>query len=322
MTKGIRGLWLGAAVMAVFAVGCGEPEGSTTCTTDENCGTGKVCHPALKECVPSCTTAADCSSSAASVCAHLDGTAATETAPGFCQCTTNDKCSAADATAPICQPATLLCAAKCAADSGCPTGSKCDTTSGECKVSCTATSCGAGFACNSETGQCESTVTTCNSSNAQPDVCGHTNVCTSANTCEALADGTCANVGAAISAGKHTAFTSASTGPIIYNVVDSASDDETFCSSGVAFTATIYAYAASGSAFGATRDDLPGGFYFLTDGSTRTWTQIARPSGYTRLNGGAEMSLKVTLCGAAGTSQVQAAFGFTGGNAFCATIKK
>ena len=53
-----RELWAGAAAAAVafLIVACGTtgtgPSGG--CTTDTECGAGKMCHPQLKTCQPTC----------------------------------------------------------------------------------------------------------------------------------------------------------------------------------------------------------------------------------------------------------------------------
>lgn len=314
MTRNFKGLWLIGTVAALFAMGCGETsgtDGGTGCTTDANCGTGKVCHPVLKECITSCTGSSDCPASA-KTCARFDGTAGSASSPGFCQCSTDQLCNGGMTGALVCSEATKRCENKCTSNSNCPSGYTCETSTGQCKG-------GGGSDAGMDAGTMDAGMTTCNSSNTQPDVCGHTNVCTSANTCEAITDGTCSNITMA----TRTPFTSASTGPVIFNVVDEMTDDDTFCAAGTtAFTSTIYAYAAVGSMFGTTGSGLPAGSYYLTDGSAQTIQGKFRPSGYTQLAGGAMMSLKVTLCSPTAMNQLVAGFGFDNGNGYCVTIQR
>lgn len=219
----------------------------------------------------------------------------------------------------------------CTANSDCSTDQVCQIYDGnECTAKCeSAADCSLNFGCDTATGVCFANTVedagsdagtgpmTCDSTASQPDVCGHTNVCTSANECEAVVDGTCSNI---TSATGRTAFTSSSTGPVIFNVVDETTNDDAFCGgTGTAFTATIYAYAASGSMFGATSLGVTG-YYYKTDGSKVALSTVSRPSGYAQLDGGKMASVKVTLCSTTATSTLQAAFAFDNGNGYCTTI--
>lgn len=301
MTMRLNQGLLVAAATAVFAMGCGDmmtpTDGGAGCTSDSNCSTGKGCHPVLKECVESCTGEEDCPASA-KTCAAISSSASK-----FCSCSTDALCNGGTTGSLVCNEATKQCTAKCTANS-CPSGFTCDSTSGNCKGMSTDAGADAG-------------VTTCTSTNTQPDVCGHTNACTSSNTCDAVVDGTCSNIASA----TRTPFTSASTGPVIFNVVDEATNDDSYCTApAVAFTATIYAYAAQGSMFGATASGLPTGKYFRTNGSSLPLP--FRPSGYTQLDNGKMMSVKVTLCSDQAANTLQAGFGFDNGNGFCITINR
>lgn len=317
MTSLNRGFWLAAAATAVVAMGCGDLGGGgdagNGCSTDANCGTGRVCHPVLKECVSSCTGSSDCPASA-KTCARLDSTAVSATTPGFCQCATDALCNGGTAGSLVCSDLTKVCTAKCTANSQCPTGATCETATGQCKAGTTSDA-GTTDAGTSDAGTTDAGVT-CNSAGTQPDTCGYGSVCTSGNTCEAVIDGTCGNVSG------RPAWTSASTGPVIFNVVDEA-DDATACTTGNAFTLTLYAYAGTGSTFPAQKSNLPGFFYY-----TSTGTQVDIPmnlltqGNYTLYSSGAVMGAKFTLCSTTAMNSLVAGFGFTNGNSYCATLTR
>lgn len=310
MTTGMRGLLLTAAFATLFAMGCGETSGtdggSNTCSTDANCGDGKVCHPILKECIPSCNVAADCSEQAQKKCARYDGTDATMTSPGFCQCSTDALCNTS-VSGQICSTATKRCENKCTSNSDCPSGYTCDTTSGQCSGGNT----DAGMDAGMDAG------VTCNSMGTQPDVCGYGSVCTSSNSCEAVVDDTsCSNIA---NSGR-PAWTSASTGPVIFNVVDEA-DDQTKCTTDNAFTVTVYAYTKAGDTFPAMKSNLPGFFYYTSSGmAVDIPTSLLQQANYT-LYGNTVMGAKFTLCSTA-TSSIVAGFGFTNGNGYCTTLTR
>lgn len=325
-----RGLWLSAAAtIAIFTTACGDigpTDAGSGCSTDSNCATGKVCHPVLKSCVASCTGSSDCPA-AEKTCAKFDGTAATASAPGFCQCSTDALCSNSVA-GNICSTATLQCTAKCTSNASCPGTSTCNTTTGQCSGGSTDAGSDAGM--TMDAGTDAGLPMTCTSSNTQPDVCGHGNVCTSANTCEVVTDGTCTNIANGKSAPgsttPRTPFVAAtSTGPVIFNVVDETTNDDAFCTmSQTAFTFTVYAYSATGTTFPATGAGLSGFYYYRTDGSAVAMSSGVsfRPSGYTQLAGGAMASVKLTLCSDTVVSSLQIGVGFTNGNGYCAMIAR
>lgn len=301
MRNATRGLWLIAAVAAVFAMGCGESSGNdagTTCTSDASCGTGKVCHPVTKACVPSCTGSVDCPPTA-KTCAKFDGTAGSMTAPGFCQCSTDALCGGNL----VCSTATKMCENKCTSNSNCPSGFTCNTTSGQC------TSGGSDAGSDAGTG--------CDKNNPQPDTCGYGSACTDTNMCEAITDDrSCPN----ISSSTRPAWTSASTGPVIFNVVDEA-DEASACASDNAFTVTVYAYAGTGTTFPTQKTNLPGFFYYTSSGNPVDIPAVLlQQSNYT-LYGNTVMGAKFTLCSTA-TSSLVAGFGFTNGNGWCQTLTR
>lgn len=317
MTSLNRGFWLTAAVSAVMAMGCGDIGGGgdagNTCSTDANCGTGRVCHPVLKECVSSCTGSSDCPASA-KTCARLDSTAVSATTPGFCQCSTDALCNGGTAGSLVCSDLTKQCTSKCTANSQCPSGATCETATGQCK-SGTTTDAG------TDAGVTDAGVT-CNSANPQPDVCGYGSACTSANSCEAITEGTCTNL---TSSSMHTPWTSASTGPVIFNVVDEATDDASACTTGVPFTTTVYAYAGGLGTFPAMKSNLPGFWYYLVNGNrVDIPANLLTQSNYTLFTGNTVMGAKFTLCSSASPAptSIQVAFAFTNGNGYCTTLTR
>lgn len=314
MTSLNRGFWLSTAALAVVAMGCGDLGGGgdagNTCSTDANCGTGRVCHPVLKECVSSCTGGSDCPASA-KTCARLDSTAVSASTPGFCQCSTDALCNGGTAGSLVCSNLTKQCTSKCTANSQCPSGATCDTATGQCKSGGTTDA-------GTDAGVTDAGVT-CNSNNPQPDTCGYGSACTSANTCEGITDGTCSNVTSV--AGRTAWSASTSTGPVIFNVVDEATDDAAACASGTPFTTTVYAYAGGLGTFPAQKSNLPGFFYYTTSGNAvDVPTNLLTQSNYTVFTGSTVMGAKFTVCSTSATSSIQVAFGFTNGNGYCTTL--
>lgn len=311
-----RGAFLAAAAAAIFAVGCGTPtdmDAGTTCTTDSNCGTGKGCHPVLKSCVTTCTSASDCPASE-KTCAKVGSSTAT-----FCTCATDALCNTA-VQGNVCNLATLQCGAKCTATS-CPTGSTCNTTSGVCSAvggSDGGTDGGTDAGMNMDAG------VACNNQN-QPDVCGYGNLCGTTMTCQAIADDrTCSN----ITSSTRPAWTSASTGPVIYRIDDAMPDDTMLAAGGAvcagmgqtAYTVEIFAYAPAGSTFPMNKSNLPGFFYYNSSGTpTDIPTNLLEAARYQRYANDTVMSARFTLCSATSTG-ITAGFGFTNGNSVCIAL--
>jgi hypothetical protein len=166
----------------------------------------------------------------------------------------------------------------------------------------------------------------CESSNPQPDVCGYGNACTESadvppvESCEAIAKGTCSNVTTGMGGTNHSGWSSTSTGPVIFNVVDEA-DVAADCTANNAFTLTVYAYAGPNMTFPANKSNLPGFFYYTSSGTAVDIpTNLLPPSGYTQY-GNSVMGAKFTLC-SANASQLQIGVGFTNGNGFCTTLTR
>lgn len=324
MNRTNQGIWLTAALSAaVFAVGCGstmETDAGTGCTTDSNCATGKGCHPILKQCVDSCTSSSDCPASQ-KTCAKISNSTTT-----FCTCSTDAICAMA-VPGNVCNEATKQCTAKCTATSQCPSGFTCNTTSGNCTAG-TGVDGGADAGTDAgvtdagtDAGMTDAGVT-CNNTN-QPDVCGYGDVCDINNVCQTVVDGTCSNVSG------RTPWNSASTGPVIYRIDDESPDDTmtmssnpvALCGAGtVGYTVTIYAYAPAGVPFSATKSGLPGFFYYATNGTTTDIPGMLLESArYMTYANNTVMSARFTLC-SSNTSGINAAFGFTNGNAVCKAL--
>ena len=312
MTQLNRGIWLSAALSTVlFAVGCGgttELDAGSGCTTDANCGTGKGCHPVHKTCVSTCTSGSDCPASE-KTCAKIGNSTAT-----FCTCATDALCGMAVPNN-ICNEATKQCTAKCTSNAGCPTGFTCSA-AGNCT---NGSSSDAGADAGTDAGMNTDAGVTCNNAN-QPDVCGYGNICDGNNACAALGDDrTCGN----ITASTRPAWTSASTGPVIYRVDDVMPDNAAACTTGNAFTVTIYAYAAAGSTFPAQKSNLPGFFYYNSAGvQTDIPTMLLLQSNYQLFANNTVMGATFTLCSTTATTSLIAGFGFTNGNSVCTTLTR
>lgn len=322
----MRALLLG--LMAVCGLGCGELGGSTpkdaggTCVTDSDCGAGKVCHPLTQACVASCISGSDCPMEQ-KTCARFDGTSASATSPGFCQCGTNDTlCNTAQA-GNVCSRATKQCAPRCTAAAGCSAGLRCDADAGQCLGGAA----DGGLLDGGVDGGMDAGVT-CTSSAPQPDVCGYGHQCNTAMSCDEASDDRCGNVTAAISGGFYTPWEGHSdTGPIIYFISDDV-DVSAGCSdsSTVAYTATIWAYAGPNYVFPATIGDATQLTYYLTSGAPSPVNNVlvgtmAFPfASYTPSNGGKNVAIKLTICGPSGSTSIPVAFSFSHGNALCTTL--
>ena len=317
MIRNNRGLWLSAAATIAFALGCGEMSGTdagNTCSTDATCGSGKACHPVLKTCVKTCTGGSDCPSNE-KTCAKINSSTAS-----FCTCSTDALCG----TGNVCSAATFQCAAKCTATS-CPSGFTCNATSGNCVGSAADGGSDAGM----DGGTTLDAGVACSTANNQPDTCGYPNGCFGTMTCDSLADMRCPNISAAITAGRFTAWSTTSTGSIIY--ANTELTGETAGCSGatdVPFTTTLYAYAGPNFTFPANITAWPGFKYF-----TSTGTAVDIPgnlvgnvtfsyAGFVVSNAGKNAAITLTLCAPQGTTALTAGFAFTGGKAYCADLTR
>ena len=292
-----------------------------SCASTAECGTGKICHPTLKQCIASCTGSGDCPSSA-KTCATFSGNA---DAGGdlFCQCSTDNLCNGGSSGTLICQDTTSkICTAKCAANTDCGSGgATCDTATGKCKPAGTGTD--AGVDAGVDAGMSLDAGVACNKANQQPDVCRYGEACFDSNTCEDITDDTsCTN----ITGSNRAAFNPAtSTGPVIFKVVSEAPNNSQCVAGQTAFTVTVYAYAAPGSTFPDNKSNLPGFFYYAPGGSpvTDIALNLLPPSGYTKSADKKVMTAKFSVCPTGtGLTSWTAGFGFTGGNGYCASLTR
>lgn len=326
MKKINAGLWLGAAVfLAVFTLACGEPtpsDGGSGCTTDSSCGTGKMCHPVKKECVPTCTGGSDCPSTA-KTCATFAGAAAGDggTALAFCQCATDALCGGGST---VCMAATKTCEPKCTSTS-CWGGAACNATSGQCGAGGTDAGADAGTCsyepsvlcsgtnfCDYTTNTCRAPAT-CNAANPQPDTCGYSSFCSS-GTCGQVRLPTCANF--TPPGGKTPVFNPrTSTGPVIYRVDDDTAPNAAVCFRGF-FVHSMYlnVYRTDASLFPAQMSALGGIFYVNSTGNQQDLTG-GLPASYYVPNG-KNMRLRVYLCAPTAAS-FNAGYYLTGGNEVC-----
>ncbi|GMU63068.1 MAG: hypothetical protein AMXMBFR34_48310 [Myxococcaceae bacterium] len=321
MRNATRGLWLIAAVAAVFAMGCGETSGSdagTTCTSDASCGTGKVCHPVTKACVPSCTGSVDCPSTA-KTCAKYDGTAGSASAPGFCQCSTDALCGGNL----VCSTATKMCENKCTSNSSCPSGFTCNTTTGQCAsggsdagmdagTACTGLSqCTYPEVCNFTSGRCV-TGASCNTAGAQPDTCGYAGYCTANSNCAQVEYPTCSNFGPST---RPVVFNPAtSMGPITYYIEPDPSPATAVCFKGFFVHSFFLNVYRTDTDWPPQLSAMPGAFYVRTDGTQQDIT-AGLPGSYYVPNG-KQLRLRKYLC-ATTSSSLNAGFYYTNGNEAC-----
>lgn len=108
--------------------GCNPNEIPTeSCSADEFCPNGFVCHPVAQLCVPECVAGSDCPVSARD-CAVLDGHPGTGP---FCQCQSTELC-AEEEEGTLCSPTDRICTRPCRNDVDCTHGRTCDVDAGVC----------------------------------------------------------------------------------------------------------------------------------------------------------------------------------------------
>jgi hypothetical protein len=356
MTKTKTSIWFAAAVAAGFTfgfAGCGG-DGTmmpTTCTSDSQCGASEACHPLLRTCVTACTSGSDCPDSA-KTCATFSGLSAGNDAGvrAFCQCATDQLCDRGT-SGQVCQSnSTKVCAAKCTANSGCPSGYSCDTATGKCGATssgtdggmdggtgmdagvCTPGSCTtAGQICNPTTQQCGAPAA-CAAANPQPDTCVYGLVCSGAACAEAPRTGvTCGNFDMVATPKAWNPATIATKGPVTHSFASITKDANMplFCSTrGADFSAEANLYSGNTN-FPAMLDMVPAGLlnYVRTDGQiidVRTG-MLARPTGgYSSglSNNNKNLRLRFNLC-VMGTAPATLVAGFfaENGNPVCATLQ-
>src|SRR5689334_5931639 len=111
------------AVVAGFSLTrCGGDggTGSGVCSTDAECGSGKVCHQTAKVCVQTCNSGSDCPSTA-KTCDTAPWAKSGSGADGgtgvkICQCSTDQLCGGGNT---ICSTADKICVTKCASSGDC-----------------------------------------------------------------------------------------------------------------------------------------------------------------------------------------------------------
>ena len=329
MTRFNARLWLFAAVsVADFGLACGDigpNDGGSGCTTDSSCGTGKMCHPLLKTCIPTCTGSGDCPSTA-KTCRTFSGADPGDagTALAFCQCATDALCGGGNT---VCMAATKTCENKCTASS-CWGGATCNTTTGQWGSGGTdggsdggTASCGYNPStlctvspntfCDWATLTCKAPAT-CSTANVQPDTCGYGGYCASGS-CSQVRLPTCANF--TPPGGKTPTWMPNSTGPIIYTIDPDSSPTTAYCFKGF-FVTSMYlnAYRTDASNFPAQLTALGGIWYVDSNGNQQDLTAGLPGSAY--VPNGKQMRLRAYLC-APTSASFNAGYYLTGGNEVC-----
>lgn len=348
MMKTKTSIWFAAAIAAGFAFGFAGCTGDgpmtpTTCSSDSQCtGAGEVCHPLLKTCIAGCTSANDCPD-AAKKCATITGASAGGDGGvrGFCQCGTDQLCDRGTA-GQICQDkSTLVCAAKCTATSGCPTGFTCDTASGKCGSTvsttdggtdagvamdagvntCTPGSCTAPQICNS--GVCGAAAA-CVAPMFQPGTCVAGQACVGTSCAEVpFAPASCGNFAAG---STPRAWTPASgNGPVITELslidfmVDAAG---TVCGGANSKRARLRIRAYDPSMPGRLTGETaqPSLRYYRTD-TTSLAVTAAEIQSYMALNTGKNAEFIVNLCFPTATNAASVGYAYDNGNPVCASVQ-
>jgi hypothetical protein len=243
----------------------------------------------------------------------------------------------------VCDPSTKLCGAKCTADSACPSGLKCNTTTGYCGASTTmdagtadagtacvpgaAPTCPAATICDPATSKC-GTPAACATANPQPDTCTYGLFCGGAACANApvTANG-CANFSTVMTPLAWNPATIATKGAVTTAFDRRATNDDPACANPDpnAFTYTVDLYAAPMTNFPTMIDMVPMGTfnYVRTDGQIiNLGAGPVRPmSGYAMglTNGNKNLRLVWTGCTAANITTLRAGFYANNGNANCAT---
>jgi hypothetical protein len=282
--------------MSLVMTGCPEdPVNGTTCASSTDCLESEVCHPTAKICVATCASSADCPDSA-KTCAAVSTTDTTK----VCQCSTDALCNADRETADlVCSTLDKVCTTKCTATS-CGTGRTCDTATGQCKA-------GGGNTGDSCVGEGQST-------------CSYGQYCT-ASKCTAVAAPTCANFNPA-QGGKTPVWTTASTGPIIYDVTQVSFANDSFCSGAGDVTAKARVKAYTTGTFPSAKDNLDGLFYVRVNGSELDGKGLIRPSEYAVSADGKTATFTMNFCPGATATGLSIGLYFRNGNEVCAQLTK
>ena len=152
----------------------------------------------------------------------------------------------------------------------------------------------------------------CDTTN-QPWGCGYGSACANTGQCNQIVDATCTHIA---NASGRTSWTSASTGPVVFNIVNEV-DVATDCTTGNAFTMTVYAYAGT-TPFPAQVSALPRLFVYSSTGAGVDITGQLPQASYSIFNGGAQMGVTFSQCSTE-TARLDLGLAFVGGNGVCTT---
>jgi hypothetical protein len=291
---------LAAAMGLLMFVACGEGGGDgvgASCTSDASCPSGEICHPDAKVCVKTCTAGTDCPDSAKN-CAAISGTNTTK----ICKCTTDQLCAggATMGSSAICSDLFDVCMTKCGSNTDCPSGTICQTSSGECGTTLGAT---------------------CSTTDPQPAICSYGQYCT--GTCQAVPPATCSNFTVS---GHGTSWSAtSSSGPIIYSLTQSGGFPNTLggCNPGQS-SARVHLRAYRTSSTFSTTDPqavLNELHYVLENGTESSSKPYVVPSSYVLSNNNRNAEFDLGFCPPDTVGQFTAGLHFVDGNEACVTVQ-
>ncbi|MFP2907329.1 hypothetical protein ACLESD_20240 [Pyxidicoccus sp. 3LFB2] len=278
--------------MSGFMVGCGDDaEGSATCTTNDDCGEGEICHPTSDVCVQTCSSAADCPDTA-KTCAPLGG-AGPDAQTSICKCSTDQFCNGgpdSESTDLVCN-ADQVCVTRCTADADCTSG-----------------------ACNEGTGKCEGGGTNPGGSctGEGRSTCAYGQICTN-GACAAPPTPACEN---------YTNFNNkddlGTTGSIIYKTELLSAETDSFCAPSIPKRLRIRISAYSSTPFPERQADLNGFFYVLVNGTPTSPVISSSAGNYVRSGtNNTQAQIIVSICREATSTTTSTGFYFTDGNFAC-----
>lgn len=263
-----------------------------TCTRTSECNPDEVCHPTGLVCARTCTTTGP----GCSACEFPPGY---NHGPRFCSCEAGS-CSGTDE----CNGFDRVCVPQCTSGS-CPGGRSCQNGKCDVPLACTFGSCDGGFACDSRTLVCSSMA--CDAGAPQPGGCSYGTFCGPNARCTEVEPATCAN-----HAGS-PAWTTASTGPVIFATAE-VMPNATFCAgANVAFKASLTAYSTT--PWPQQKNDLTIDYVNQTGFRVPMAGQSLMLSADYSVDGGVA-TLRMNLC-AVNTTPFSAGFQFIGGNPVC-----
>jgi hypothetical protein len=284
-----------AAAMGLMFVACGDGGDGVgaTCTTTENCQTGEICHTGAKVCVRTCTAGTDCPDSAKN-CEAIGGSDTRM----VCKCSTDQLCAggATTGSSAICSDAFEVCMTKCSANADCPTGSTCETSTGECRPG----------------------PTTCSTTDVQPAGCAYGKYCGTSGLCLAAPTPTCQN----ISLHGTTWNAQTSDGPVIYSLtqVGSLATGTQSCQAAQKLARVrVRAYRTTGTFPAATDPQavLADLHYVLENGTESPSKPFVFPTSYTLSSNDQHLEFDLGFCPPDTISQFTAGLHFVNGNEMC-----